>query len=159
MDKQVLFNYWDTIGKENIFLEDYDMSLKMLDMEEYDNDYSLLIEWWGGVAALDDYFSLLKGKKINVGRNGYNFDIVLSHFGYDEDEYMFECYAYTDYEGDMVLDGKKYNIADMIQQDKVMGNDDKLNEIGWEMRDIINEFIEVKIPCGFLLRCIDFEFI
>ena len=153
MDKQVLFNYWDTIGKENMFVEEYVLSTKMLGMQKYTHDYSLLIEWWGGIAALDDYFSLLKGKKINVGRNGYNFDIVLSRFGYDEDEYMFECEAYTDYDGEIMANGEIYNLEDVKEEEYAMDEEHTLNEIRWEMKDIINDFIDVKIPAGFVLRC------
>ena len=158
MDKQVLFNYWDTIGKENIFLEDYDMSLKMLDMEEYDNDYSLFVEWWGGVKELLKYFEILLQKTFTVGRNGYEFDVVLSHFVFDNNEYTFECDAYTNYEGDIMMDGEIYNVEDAIEEDSLTDEEHTLTEIRWEMRDIINEFTSDKIPGGFLLRCVDIDF-
>jgi len=157
IDKQVLFHYWDTIGKENIFLEDYDLSLKMLNMERY--GYLIFIEWWGGVEELLKYFKTLQGKKFKVGRNGYDFDVVLTNFGYDVSEYMFECEANTTYKGDIMMNGEIYNLEDVIETDYLMDEEDILNEIRWEIRDIINEFIDDKIPGGFLLRCIDVNFI
>jgi hypothetical protein len=160
IEEKLLFNYWDNLGKENIFLDEYELSLKMLDIHPTSDIERSFIRWFGGMHKLLEYYRVLEGKKIKAERNGYSFYVTLSDFNAAILDTDVECHCSTDYEGEIMVNGKVYNIHDVINDEweSDYEQDGMLDFIRWEIRDIANELTSDKIPCGFLITCVDVSF-
>lgn len=156
MDKALLFQYWDSIGRENIFLDEYGLSFQMFGYNKYDFNDTWFIDWFGGVDEVIKYFELLQDKEFTINsNNNYDFNIKINNITFDKNEDMFDCIATTKYKGKIMVNNEIYD----IKEESRGGMSDIMVDISWEMRAIINDFFDKNIPAGFLLRCINLKFI